>query len=142
MHLVLTCGLLLVRGWNWGQDIPQTDFLSINCIFLYAQCIYSLTALKVLLGIVLMGKASEYQYTNQVTNHTSPKQTKQTSMTSLSENISGRARSSSVDLPGTISEPNMAANRQQTTRQGSKTTTKSKSLSEIERFTLCSNRIV
>ena len=107
--------------------------------------VFSLTALKVLLGIVLLGKASDYQYTDQATTGASPKKTRQASVSSVSDNTSGRARSSSLDLQETVSEPNMAAYQQHTTKQRSKTkqsTAKSKSLSEIERFTLCSNRIV
>lgn len=102
----------------------------------------SLTAMKVLLGIVLLGKASEYQYVNPVSKSQS-NMTEQ--ITLVSESTHGRSRSSSLDLLETVSEPIMGRGQQETIRQLGKAkprTTKTKSLSDVERFTLCSNRIV
>ena len=98
---------------------------------------YSLTALKILLGIILMGKASEYRYIHQVVK-SSPEQTS----TSVSDTTHFRNRSSSLGLTDTVSKP---TNQQDAITQSSKAKSrvkKTKSLSDVERFTLCSNRIV
>lgn len=88
-----------------------------------------------------MGKASEYQYVNQSDDNQREKKVKR----SVSEPKHNRSRSSSTDLrvAGTVSEPNISESRQNITREFGRAKPKtSKSLSDIERFTLCSNRIV
>ena len=106
--------------------------------------LFSLTALKVLIGITLMGKASEYQYVNPV-SRSDDNQGEQKVKPSSSEPKHNRSRSSGTDLhvAGTVSEPNISESRHNITRDfGRAKPRTTKSLSDIERFTLCSNRIV
>ena len=101
---------------------------------------HSLTALKIFLGIVLLGKACQYR----ATPPSSPDQVRKSSSTSEvigSETLRHRrtkSSTSSVDLMETVSEPTFRGMPKASVKPKMKT----KSLSEIERFTLCSNRIV
>ena len=91
-----------------------------------------------------MGKASEYQYASQVSK-SKTNQREQEVKPSLSEAMHNRSRSSSLDVhvTGTVSEPVLGESRQNTTRDFGKAKPRTtKSLSDVERFTLCSNRIV
>ena len=108
--------------------------------------IFSLTALKVLLGIALMGKASEYQYVHQVAR-SEANQREQKVKRSISETEHNRSRSSStaadLHVDRTASQPNFSETQQTITKELGRTKPRAtKSLSDIERFTLCSNRIV
>ena len=92
-----------------------------------------------------MGKASEYQYVNQATR-SEANQREQKVKRSISETKHNRSRSSStadLHVAGTVSEPNVSESRQTITKElGRAKPRTTKSLSDIERFTLCSNRIV
>ena len=92
-----------------------------------------------------MGKASEYQYINQVTR-SEASQGEQKVKRSISETTHNRSRSSGtadVHVVGTASEPSVSQSQQTITKEiGRAKPRATKSLSDIERFTLCSNRIV
>lgn len=94
----------------------------------------SLTALKVMIGIVLMGKASDYQYVN---SQVSKNEANQTEQRAKRKGSASESRAGATGIPGAVSEPTTIP------RESNKTKARTtKSLSDIERFTLCSNRIV
>lgn len=108
-------------------------------IQLISDVVLSLTALKVLIGIILLGKAAEYRHVSKSSdNQTDNEQTS----TSLTEATPGRRKS---DPTETTSKRSEGVDQEDITRPSGHTKRKipkTKSLSDVERFTLCSNRIV
>lgn len=111
-----------------------------NIIINTSHVVLSLTALKVLIGIILLGKASQYRH---VSKSSDSSQTEQIHASSSSSEATHHRRKS--DPTKGVTEQSESGGQEDTTREGGNTKrriAKTKSLSDIERFTLCSNRIV
>lgn len=90
-----------------------------------------------------MGKASQYRYVHQVTT-TKSNQTDEQMSTSKFVAPHDRNVSSRLCETEPVSEPSKTVGPQDSVGQSdkSKSIARTKSLSDVERFTLCSNRIV
>ena len=125
---------------SYGMGLVAVVLFVCQSGYHISDAVLSLTALKVLIGIILLGKASQYRHVSK----SSDNQTEQVpvSASSSSEAIYHRRKS---DPTKAITEQIESGSQENTTRQGGNTKRripKTKSLSDVERFTLCSNRIV
>jgi len=122
-------------------------------LLLYCFSFYSVISLKVLIGVLLLGKVHDYQYSEQVSSNPATGQqlkssdsllshVSQSSLTEVNspEESPSRDRLLENIAAGYTADENMLPKEELFLKQ--KRHRAKKPLSEIERYTLCSNRIV